>query len=281
MSGADNQGATNRLAGKVAIVSGASRGVGRAYAIALARAGARVMALARTAQGDPTVPGSLAELEHTAREAGLTIATTACDVSDEDSICAAVARTVELFGGVDVLLNNAVASINQFKVLDVPSREWEAAFAVNVRGNYLFMREAIPQMLARGGGSIINITSGAAQHSTRPGQGTHGFPAYSVTKAALERLTTYFAAEFVDKGVAVNAVSPGHVAYYIRDGKTPDLSFWGEPIIWLAEQRPPEGLTGQVLHTYQYGRSWGPRPANPPQWDEDIIHILKEAGIAA
>lgn len=269
-----------RLSGKVAIVSGASRGVGRAYAIALARAGAKVMALARTAEGDPTVPGSLAELEKAARDAGLTVATQGCDVRDEDSIRKVVSRTVELFGGLDVLLNNAVWEISSFNVLEVSPHEWESAFSVNVRAPYAFMREAIPHMRAHGG-SIINITSGAANHSTVPGSGAHGYPAYSVTKAALERMTTYFAAEFRDEGIAVNAVSPGHVAYYIRDGRVPDLTFWGEPILHLAEQRPPEGMTGQILHTYQYGRGWGPAPANPPQWDEEIVHILREAGITA
>jgi NAD(P)-dependent dehydrogenase (short-subunit alcohol dehydrogenase family) len=137
------------------------------------------------------------------------------------------------------------------------------------------MRESIPQMIARGGGSIVNITSGSAQ-VTEKGAPAHGFPTYAVTKAALERLTTYFAAEFAESNVAVNAVSPGHVARYIDSGREPEPRFWGPPVLHLAAQRPRDGgRTGQVLHTYEFGRSWGPRPSSPPTWDSELTAILR------
>lgn len=251
-----------RLDGRIAIVSGASRGVGRTYALALAEAGARVLALARSAEGDPAVPGTLAELAATATARGLTIEPRACDVGDESSIASAVAHAAKRFGGVDILINNAVSAIRQFNALAVPPEEWDATFRVNVRAPYAFMRECIPHMIARGGGSIVNITSGAAG-VTKPGMGAHGFPAYAVTKAALERLTTYFAAEHAEAGIAVNAVSPGNVGYYTRDDAEPDAAYWGDPMVHLAAQRPADGLTGRILHTYEYGRSWGPDGARP------------------
>lgn len=267
------------LAGQVAIVSGASRGVGRTYALALAAAGAHVMALARTAQGDPTVPGSLAEVAATARASGWTIETMACDILDEAAIIAAVARTVERFGGVDILVNNAVWGIAELPFLDVPTQEWDGVFNANIRAPYLFIRETAPHMTARGGGAIVNITSAAAQPSILGGL-SHGFPAYGVSKAALDRLTTYAAAELAPANIAVNAVSPGNVAHYTRNGAHPDRAFWGDPLVHLASQRPSAGgLTGAILHTYQYGRSWGPIHADPPIWDEDVRHILAEAGL--
>lgn len=263
------------LAGKVAIVSGASRGVGRAYALALAEAGARVMALARSADGDPTVPGTLAELVATGRAAGLDIAACRCDAGDETSIASAVEQTAGAFGGIDILVNNAVAAIHKFDALAVPAEEWDGTFRVNVRAPYAFMQAVIPQMIARGGGAIVNITSGAAGR-TRPGMGAHGYPAYAVTKAALERLTTYFAAEYAEAGIAVNAVSPGNVGYYTRDGAEPDRAYWGPPIVHLAAQRPADGLSGEIVHTYEYGRSWGPSAERP--MTDAIRDMLRVSG---
>lgn len=267
------------LAGKVAIVSGASRGLGRAYALALAAAGARVMATARSADGDPGTPGSLAELVATAGAAGGTVAACRCDVGDPADIAAAVAQTVEMFGGLDILVNNAVAPIHKLDFLAVDDVEWDAVFAINVKAPFRFMREAIPHMAARKGGAIVNITSAAAQ-PTVPGSGAHGFPAYGVSKAALDRLTTYFAAECAAMNIAVNAVSPGFVAYVTDRGREPDPVFWGDPLVHLAAQRPADGgLTGQILHTYQFGRSWGPKRA-ARTWDTDITAILEQAGLA-
>jgi NAD(P)-dependent dehydrogenase (short-subunit alcohol dehydrogenase family) len=268
------------LSGKVAIVSGASRGIGRAYALALAGAGVKVVALARTVDGDPSRPGSLAELVATARAMGGEVVARACDIGDEAGIVEAVRQTVADHGGVDILLNNAIWPIRGFDALEVSLEEWATTFRLNVGGAYVFMREVVPQMIARGGGSIINMTTASAQEST-PGTTNHGYPAYAVTKAGLERLTTYFAAEFEDRKIAVNAISPGNVSRYMqRTGRQPDLRFWGEPILHLAQARPGDGPTGQVLHTYEFGRSWGPKPEAPPHWDEAISTLLREFGLA-
>jgi 3-oxoacyl-[acyl-carrier protein] reductase len=264
------------LSGKVALVSGASRGIGRAYALALAEAGVKVVALARTVDGDPSRPGNLAELVATARARGGEVFARACDIGDEAGIVEIVRQTVADHGGVDILLNNAIWPIRGFDALKVSLEEWATTFRLNVGGAYVFMREAVPQMIARGGGSIINMTTASAQES-KPGTTNHGYPAYAVTKAGLERLTTYFAAEFEDRNIAVNAISPGNVSRYMqRTGRQPDLRFWGAPILHLAQARPGAGPTGQVLHTYEFGRSWGPKPAAAAQWDEEITTLLRE-----
>jgi NAD(P)-dependent dehydrogenase (short-subunit alcohol dehydrogenase family) len=268
------------LEGKVAIVSGASRGVGRAYALALAEAGAKVVALARSLEGDPKTLGNLAEVAATARAAGGEIAVFACDLLQDASIVEAVSKAVETYGGVDVVVNNAVWPVRGHKTLSVPEEEWVNAFKVNVQGPYAFMREAIPHMLQRGGGAIVNITTASAGF-TRPGHGGHdGLLTYGVTKAAAEKLTTFFGANYESRNIAVNAVSPGHVASYMENsGDEPDVLYWGAPVVHLARQRPKEGgLSARILHTYGYGRSWGPRPATPPQLNENILAMLDRYG---
>jgi citronellol/citronellal dehydrogenase len=269
--------AVKSLAGKVALVSGASRGVGRVYALALAEAGAQVVATARSLTGDPKTPGTLAELVATAREAGGQVTALACDLESEANIVHTVQTTIANFGGVDILVNNAVWPARGIKTLAVSEEEWAATMKVNVRGPYAFMREVIPSMTARGGGSIINLTTRSA-HVTKLGAGSHdGLLIYGVSKAALERLTTFFAAQFEPRNIAVNAISPGHVTTYSeRSGKEPDLRYWGDPIVHLAGVRPNGGFTGKILHTYRYGREWGPVPETPPQWDEHILGILRQ-----
>jgi NAD(P)-dependent dehydrogenase (short-subunit alcohol dehydrogenase family) len=200
-------------------------------------------------------------------------------VANETSIADAVDQARESFGGVDILINNAVAPIRKFNSLDVPEEEWERTATLNVRAPYLFMRLLVPDMIARGGGAIVNITSGAAGTTIRGTLAHDGYLAYGVSKAALERLTTFFAAEYRDRNIAVNAISPGHVSRYVEDGRQPDLHFWGDPIVHLVSGIEAE-LTGRILHTYGFGCSWGPVPATAPQWDGLICSMLRDAGFA-
>lgn len=265
------------LEGKVAIVVGASRGVGRTYALALAKAGAKVVALARSVDGDPEKPGTLAELAATIRKAGGEITILPLDLTDDDRALETARAAVAAYGGVDVLLNNAVWPVRGLKTLDISLHEWASAMQVNIRGPYLFMREAVPSMLGRGGGSIINITSAAAGF-TRPGEGSHdGLVTYCVSKAALERLTTWFSAHYETRNIAVNAISPGHVTSYMeKSGGEPDLAYWGEPVAWLGRQRPTDGgLTGKILHTYTFGDSWGVKPDERPKRNEHILAVMR------
>lgn len=267
----------NDLTGTAAIVSGASRGIGRIYALALAKAGAKVLATARTVEGDPDVIGSLAELVATAKAEGIEISACKVDMMDRASIKAAVATCIERYGRLDALVNNAVYSVNsKFPALGIPDEEWENAFRINVIGNYHFMEAAMPHLEKDGGGAIVNLTTLSARPS-RIGGRTHGFPTYGVTKAALERLTTYCGVEFAEQGVCVNAISPGHAEYYMRDGRQPDIDYWGSPMVHLAAQRMPGGFSGEVVHTYEYGTHWGPEFTQPPQRDERLAKMLSYA----
>jgi citronellol/citronellal dehydrogenase len=265
------------LEGKVAIVVGASRGVGRTYALALAEAGAKVVALARSVDGDPEKPGTLAELAATIRKGGGEVTILPCDLTDDARGLESARAAVAAYGGVDVLVNNAVWPVRGLKTLDISHHEWSSAMQVNIRGPYLFMREAVPSMLGRGGGSIVNITSAAAGF-TRPGDGSHdGLVTYCVSKAALERLTSWFSAHYETRNIAVNAISPGHVTSYMEmSGGEPDLAYWGEPVAWLGKQRPKDGgLTGEILHTYTYGNGWGAEPGDAPKRNEHILAVMR------
>lgn len=266
----------NDLSGTVALVSGASRGIGRIYALALAKAGAKVLATARTVEGDPAIIGSLAELVATAQAEGLEISACKLDMADKASIETAVRTCVERYGRLDTLVNNAVWTISILDSLGIEDDEWEASFRINVLGPYRFIDAAAPHLMDHGGGAVINLTSLAARHMG-PGSRSHGFPTYAVTKAALERMTNYMGSELGEKGIAINAISPGNAEWYMRDGRQPDMDFWGSPIVHLAAQRAPDGINGQIVHTYEFGTRWGPEFASPPQRDERLVKMLEIA----
>jgi 3-oxoacyl-[acyl-carrier protein] reductase len=265
----------NDLSGTVAIVSGASRGIGRIYALALAKAGAKVLATARTVEGDPAVIGSLAELVATAKAEGIEISACKVDMMDRASIEAAVASCIKRYGRLDALVNNAVWTVpSRVAAMGISDDDWEAAFRINVLGPYRFTDVALPHLMAQGGGSVVNLTSLAARHMG-PASRSHGFPSYAVTKAALERMTNYLGPELGEKGVVINAISPGSAEWYMRDGRQPDLDFWGSPVVHLAAQRAPDGINGEIVHTFEFGTHWGPEFPSPPQRDERLVRLVE------
>jgi 3-oxoacyl-[acyl-carrier protein] reductase len=189
-----------RLAGKVALITGAGRGFGRAIALAFAREGARVAA---------NYLGSQAGAEAVVAEAGrLGVEAVALrgDVAREDDVKALVTATLERFGRLDVLVNNAGIMVRA-PMLAVPAEECRRMFDVNVTGTMLCSRHALPAMIERKGGRIINLSSQLAQRAVGGG----GFAAYAATKGAIESLTRALAAEVGAHGITVNAIAPGGI----------------------------------------------------------------------
>ena len=189
-----------RLAGKVALITGAGRGFGRAIALAFAREGARVAA---------NYLGSQAGAEEVVAEAGRLGAEAVAlrgDVAREDDVKALVAATLERFGRLDVLVNNAGIMVRA-PMLAVPAEECRRMFDVNVTGTMLCSRHALPAMIERKGGRIINLSSQLAQRAVGGG----GFAAYAATKGAIESLTRALAAEVGAHGITVNAIAPGGI----------------------------------------------------------------------
>lgn len=204
--------AGGRLAGKVALITGAGRGFGRAIAEAFAREGAGVAAnyLGSRAGAEAVV----AEAERLGAEA----VALRGDVAREDDVKALVAATLARFGRLDILVNNAGIMVRG-PLLAVPAEECRRMFDVNVTGTMLCSRHALGPMIDQKGGRIINLSSQLAQRAVGGG----GFAAYAATKGAIESLTRALAAEVGVHGITVNAIAPGGIDTDMsRDVMTPE-----------------------------------------------------------
>jgi NAD(P)-dependent dehydrogenase (short-subunit alcohol dehydrogenase family) len=184
------------LAGKVIIVTGASRGIGAAAAAALGKAGATLMLTARNAAQVDSVAQAIA------RDGGKAAAV-ACDVSDWAAVQRLVARTQQHYGKIDALINNAgvVEPIAVTAASDPTA--WARNIEINLIGAYYAIRAALPPMLAAGGGTIVNVSSGAAHNPLE------GWSAYCSAKAGLAMLTRAIALEHAEQGIRVFGFQPG------------------------------------------------------------------------
>jgi NAD(P)-dependent dehydrogenase (short-subunit alcohol dehydrogenase family) len=187
------------LTGRVCVVTGANRGIGRALAVALAEAGADLALLVRSPEAADPVVTELTALGSQAR-------VFTADVTDPAAVTAAAASVVERFGRVDVLVNNAGTCIHR-PALEVTPQEWREVFAVNVDGLWNCSQAFGRHMVAAGRGSIVNIGSMSGLVVNRP----QWQPAYNASKAAVHQLTKSLAAEWAPAGVRVNALAPGYV----------------------------------------------------------------------
>ena len=187
------------LAGKTAIVTGAGSGIGRAIASAFAGAGAKVACLDIDGEAAAATCRALGQ----AGGEGLALR---CDVSLPAEVEAAVAGTLERFGGVQVLVNAAAAYDRSGTILDLDAEEWSRVFAVNVGGAFLMSRSALPPMIAAGGGSIIHIASQLGRVAQKERA------VYCATKGAVIQLAKAMAIDHADDNIRVNALSPGPVA---------------------------------------------------------------------
>jgi len=190
-----------RLAGRTALVTGASRGIGRAFALRLAREGASVVIAAKSETGSERLPGSIHSVAAEIEAAGGRAIAVRTDVRSEDAIAATVAAAVESFGSVDILINNAGALWWQ-KILDTPPKRYDLMWEINVRASFLCAYYALPHMIRGGWGHIVNCSPPI---STEP---SPGYVAYMTTKMGMTRIAIGIAAEYGAQNVAANALWP-------------------------------------------------------------------------
>jgi NAD(P)-dependent dehydrogenase (short-subunit alcohol dehydrogenase family) len=189
-----------RLEGKAGIVTGSASGIGRECAIALALEGTSVVV------ADLDVDGAENVVNHIVEQGGHARAVQV-DMGDQESVRSLVEQAVARFGRLDILHNNAaathLAATRDLDVADMDPQVWEATMRINLTGTMLATKYALPHLIAAGGGSIVNTSSGASLG------GDLGHTAYGVSKAAINALTRYTAAQYGKAGVRCNAIAPG------------------------------------------------------------------------
>jgi NAD(P)-dependent dehydrogenase (short-subunit alcohol dehydrogenase family) len=266
MAGVDPQGA---LAGKAALITGASRGIGAAIAARLAMEGASVVVTARTEHdGESRLPGTLADTVARIREAGGTAHGVKADLAQAGDRERLVDEAVAAVGPIDILVNDAAVTFFA-PVGGFSEKRFKLMMEVQVWAPMHLSQLVLPSMRDRGQGWIVNISSGAGIHPKPPYRGGGG-TVYGMCKAALERFTTGLASEVQADGIAVNVVSPGLVA-------TPGVAVHGliteatkdrvQPIKYIAEavfrlaSGDPKTLTGQIAYAEPFLKGIGVEPA--------------------
>ena len=249
------------LAGRVAIVTGASRGIGKAVALGLAEAGASVVVAARSETARAGLPGTIHETVAEIERAGGQGLALACNVRDDESVRSLVEQTLDHYGAVDVLVNNAgIGGYRTF--LEMTVKEWDLIMDVDLRAPFVLCKAVVPVMIEQGGGSIINVSSHAATNIFSSTLGSDHEDsvaltgqAYGTAKAGLERFTWGLAAELGPYNIAVNVLKPLRpVATEGFRSQRPDADFstWATPrdmviaAIHLAAQ-DARGLTGATV----------------------------------
>ncbi len=252
------------LDGQIAIVAGASRGIGADMARYLGRAGAKVAVAARTEEvRDARLPGTIHSVTKDIQDEGGTALAVLLNLRDLESMQECMQKVVDEWGQLDILVNNAAIFVPG-DLETVQQRHVDLSFSINLLGPIRMMKEAVPHLKAGGGGHIVNLSSRGALF---PGPGPYeqrgggGDVFYGAEKAAIERFTQGQAMNLQDDNISVNVLSPdGFIRtpgslYAGNDAENPDLAFdtadnMGKAVVWICEQ-PPQEFTGNIVYDDQ------------------------------
>lgn len=249
-SGSSKGGINMKLDGKVALVTGASRGIGRAIALDLARQGANVAV--NYAGSEASANNVVEEIKALGREAFAI----QCDVSNSESVTNMVKETIDRFGKLDILVNNAGVTKDNL-LMRMKEEEWDDVININLKGVFLCTKAVTRQMMKQRSGRIINISS-IVGVSGNPGQAN-----YVAAKSGVIGLTKTSAKELAARGITVNAVAPGFITTDMTDKLTEDiknemlkqipLSTFGEPsdianVVTFLASEESRYITGQTIH---------------------------------
>jgi NAD(P)-dependent dehydrogenase (short-subunit alcohol dehydrogenase family) len=224
-------------AGKVAFVTGAGSGIGRATALAFAREGASVVAADASEQGNQETVRMIEEL-------GGRVLAVSCDVTRAEDVRSVLDRTIETFGRLDVAFNNAGVEQEEAATAQLAEEVWDRVIDIDLRGVFLCMKHEIPLMLEQGGGAIVNTSSGA---------GVKGFPmgaAYVAAKHGVIGLTRAAALDYAQANIRINAVCPGIIETQMMDRVTGDTPEGRQQVISqepIGRMGKPEEIAEAVL----------------------------------
>jgi NAD(P)-dependent dehydrogenase (short-subunit alcohol dehydrogenase family) len=263
------------LSRPTAMVTGASRGIGKACALALAAAGYDVAITARTVTegtSDEGLPGSLASTTAEIEALGARALAVPMNLLDRDALVPAVETVLAGFGYLDVLVNNAiyVGPGNDRRFLDTDMADIEKRIAGNLTAQLVISQRALRAMVERGGGTVVNITSGAGMSSPPGPIGAGGWAlSYAVSKGGLHRAAGVLAAELGGSGIRAYNLQPGfvaterttlqpHLSWVADQGSPPELI--GKVLVWLLSAPPGTVRNGKTIHATEIGRQLGLLP---------------------
>ena len=238
------------LTGQAALVTGASRGIGRFLALSLARCGAAIAGTARSLDSSAgtggTLRGTIADIE---AMGGRALAVPG-EITDPDDAGRIVGAAAAGLGRIDILVNNA-GVFPAATVVDMPAGVWSEQIEINVNAVFYMCHHTLPVMLKQGNGCIINVSSYLADyyHPTHVG--------YSTTKAAVNRFSVNLAQEIEGSGVRVNSWAPGLTSTDMTSGKGEPVELLEESFIWLVSPAAA-AISGTVAERREVGKSWGP-----------------------